>query len=65
VRRIVPLAPTTHATLLPGAAPASKSAVTPLGHGIQVCPESLERSIRPCWPMRQTMFAPNHVAVRR
>ena len=54
VRRRVPALPAIQQTLSEGAEPARRSAVTPLFCGFQVLPASVERSIFPAGPTRQT-----------
>jgi hypothetical protein len=53
VRTMIPPRPTTQAIFSDAAAPASRSAVTPLACGCQVCPSSVECSMRPPEPSRQ------------
>jgi hypothetical protein len=53
VRTMIPARPTTQAIFSDAAAPASRSAVTPLACGCQVCPSSVECSMRPPEPSRQ------------
>lgn len=54
-RRIVPLRPTIQQTVSDGAEPASRSACTGLDSGVQVLPPSVERSMWPRGPKRQTI----------
>src|ERR1700740_844964 len=58
VRRMVPARPTTQQTLGEGEEPEVRSATTLLACRTHDVPPSLENSMRPAWPTRQSDWVP-------